>query len=152
MPRANRPVFHVNFATFSIFSCAAANKQKVSNFHLPTEISIFYSALQIHTDTDTETRRMNSCCWEWDNWVEEAVSKLESLKVLRSLRPIHLIRSDSFQTKSDELEFYDGLRQWDRASVEVQISEPTFQKWLEDIPSSGTTFLFLPPFTAKTVE
>ncbi|KAL0400952.1 UNVERIFIED_CONTAM: 8-amino-7-oxononanoate synthase [Sesamum latifolium] len=29
-------------------------------------------------------------CSLWENWVEEALSKLESLKVLRSLRPIHL--------------------------------------------------------------
>ncbi|KAL3521403.1 hypothetical protein ACH5RR_019552 [Cinchona calisaya] len=70
----------------------------------------------------------------WDKWAEEALSKLESLKVLRSLRPIHLIPS---QTQSDELVFYDGMRQWDRASVEVQISEPTYQKWLQDISSAG---------------
>ncbi|XP_071929750.1 8-amino-7-oxononanoate synthase-like isoform X2 [Coffea arabica] len=75
--------------------------------------------------------------WCWDYWVAEALLKLESLKVMRSLRPIHLIRPESNQTESDELEFYDGLRQWDRASVEVQISETTFQKWLQDIPSSG---------------
>ncbi|KAL3524143.1 hypothetical protein ACH5RR_016977 [Cinchona calisaya] len=79
----------------------------------------------------------------WDFWVEEALSKLQSLKLLRSLRPIHLIPFPSQQSNQThkpqdlDLQFYDGLRQWDRASVEVQISEPTFQKWLQEIPSSG---------------
>ncbi|KAJ8531293.1 hypothetical protein K7X08_026727 [Anisodus acutangulus] len=69
----------------------------------------------------------------WKEWVEQAIEKLESLKLLRSLRPIHL----SHGTNTDEFEVFDGLRQWDRASVEVEISETTFHKWLRDIPSPG---------------
>lgn len=70
----------------------------------------------------------------WDYWVEGALSKLESLKLLRSLRPIHL---SPCSIESNDFEFYEGLSQWDRASVEIEISEATFQKWLQDIPSSG---------------
>lgn len=81
----------------------------------------------------------------WDYWVEDALSKLESLKLLRSLRPIHLPPSESSSTESNDFEFYDDLRQWDRASVEVEISEATFQKWLQDIPSTG---MILSPFLA----
>ncbi|XAR71825.1 8-amino-7-oxononanoate synthase [Bertholletia excelsa] len=82
----------------------------------------------------------------WDHWVEEALSRLESLKLLRSLRPIHLpgnaesrpIESvPSNATSFDEFEVFDGLRQSDRASVEVQISESTFQRWVREVPGSG---------------
>ncbi|CAK9135134.1 unnamed protein product [Ilex paraguariensis] len=75
----------------------------------------------------------------WDNWVEQVLSKLESTKLLRSLRPIHLPSTEQPQipSNSDEFEVYDGLRQWDRAYVEVEIAETTFQKWVQDIPSSG---------------
>ncbi|CAI9092017.1 OLC1v1027150C3 [Oldenlandia corymbosa var. corymbosa] len=74
----------------------------------------------------------------WELWVDQALSKLESLKLLRSLRPVHLTPSASSNPiESDEFHFYDGLHSWDRASVQVQISEPTFHKWLQDIPSSG---------------
>ncbi|WOH06831.1 hypothetical protein DCAR_0626259 [Daucus carota subsp. sativus] len=80
---------------------------------------------------------------KWDNWVGEALSKLESLKVIRSLRPIHLhnnlssSKPQDFELKVDEPQVFDGLRQWDRDSVHVDIAESTFQKWLQDIPSSG---------------
>ncbi|XP_019070041.1 8-amino-7-oxononanoate synthase isoform X2 [Solanum lycopersicum] len=70
----------------------------------------------------------------WNEWVEQTLDKLEYRKLLRSLRPIHLSDDNSH---SDEFECFDGLRQWDRASVEVEISETTFQKWLQDIPSPG---------------
>ncbi|XP_042510262.1 8-amino-7-oxononanoate synthase isoform X2 [Macadamia integrifolia] len=81
----------------------------------------------------------------WDYWVEEALSRLESQKVLRSLRPISLSRfeSKSYENEvknfvdSEEFQTFDGLRSWDRASVEVEIAEPTFQKWVDDVPSSG---------------
>ncbi|KAL3365671.1 hypothetical protein AABB24_010680 [Solanum stoloniferum] len=70
----------------------------------------------------------------WNEWVEQTLEKLESRKLLRSLRPIHLSDDNSH---TDEFECFDGLRQWDRASVEVEILETTFQKWLQDIPSPG---------------
>ncbi|OIT23216.1 PREDICTED: 8-amino-7-oxononanoate synthase-like isoform X1 [Nicotiana attenuata] len=69
----------------------------------------------------------------WNGRVEQALEKLDSLKLLRSLRPIHL----ADDTNTDGFEFFDGLCQWDRASVEVEISETTFHKWLLDIPSPG---------------
>ncbi|XP_075500853.1 8-amino-7-oxononanoate synthase isoform X1 [Primulina tabacum] len=88
--------------------------------------------------------------FSWDIWVEEALSKLESLKLMRSLRPIHLpnvvtdrcsFNSGSIANSSLNLDrdfqFFDGPQKWDRASVEVNISEATFRKWLHDVPSAG---------------
>ncbi|KAL5569872.1 hypothetical protein UlMin_026447 [Ulmus minor] len=83
----------------------------------------------------------------WDNWVQEALSKLQSLHLLRSLRPIYL-RNDpqeptEIQTKAsptpfgDAYEVFDEMQQWDRSSVEIEISDATFQKWVLDISSSG---------------
>ncbi|KAG5558337.1 hypothetical protein RHGRI_008309 [Rhododendron griersonianum] len=74
----------------------------------------------------------------WDHCVEEALSKLESLKLIRSLRPIHLPSDErrrsiemeqEFGLNSDEFEVFDGLQEWDRASVEVEMAESTFQRW-----------------------
>ncbi|KAK3033266.1 hypothetical protein RJ639_033146 [Escallonia herrerae] len=75
----------------------------------------------------------------WDMWVEQALSRLESLKVIRSLRPIHLSTPNNSKNSlnSDALEVFDGLRHWDRASVEVEIADSTYQRWVQDIPSSG---------------
>lgn len=80
----------------------------------------------------------------WDKCVEEAVNVLESRQVLRSLRPICISsQKDEEMARSrgdegDEYEVFDGMRQWDRTSVEVSVSIPTFQKWLHDEPSNGT--------------
>ncbi|KAA8533892.1 hypothetical protein F0562_031409 [Nyssa sinensis] len=82
----------------------------------------------------------------WDYWVEQALSKLELLNLRRSLRPIYLSNNEQRNytgnasenaSNSNEFEVFDGLRQWDRASVEVEISESTFQSWVRDIPSLG---------------
>ncbi|KAI4332758.1 hypothetical protein L6164_017640 [Bauhinia variegata] len=86
----------------------------------------------------------------WDHLVKEALAKLDSLKVLRSLRPIYLGEetqrlpienevSNLDKNEEDEMEFevFDEMQPWDRSSVEVQISETTFQKWMHDTPSSG---------------
>ncbi|CAH1428577.1 unnamed protein product [Lactuca virosa] len=75
----------------------------------------------------------------WDEWVELALSKLESMKVLRSLRPIHY-SSYPFEIKpkiDHAFKVFDDIRQWDRASVEIEIAESTFNRWLQDVPSSG---------------
>lgn len=83
----------------------------------------------------------------WDFWVENAISILHSLKVLRSLRPILLapIEPSSSNPNQEFLQVFDGPRKWDRASVEVHISESTFQKWLHDVPSSGNLLRFFRP-------
>nr|XP_016448662.1 PREDICTED: 8-amino-7-oxononanoate synthase-like [Nicotiana tabacum] len=75
----------------------------------------------------------------WDEWVELALQKLESRKLRRSLRPIHLSKDSNMLSPSnaDDFGIFDELRQWDRGTVEVQISETTYHKWLQDIPSSG---------------
>ncbi|XP_077237922.1 biotin F [Tasmannia lanceolata] len=79
-------------------------------------------------------------CW-WDYWVDEALARLHSLKVLRSLRPISLSANKSKpieeMSNANDFETFDGLRSWDRSSVEVEIDESTFQKWVDDIPSPG---------------
>ncbi|KAI3808011.1 hypothetical protein L1987_23951 [Smallanthus sonchifolius] len=75
----------------------------------------------------------------WDEWVEQALSRLESMKILRSLRPIHYPNHPlQIETKTNNaLQVFDGMRQWDRASVEIEIAESTFQRWVNDVPSSG---------------
>jgi 8-amino-7-oxononanoate synthase len=79
----------------------------------------------------------------WDKTVEEAVNVLESRQILRSLRPICMSRQNeeeivkSRANGGDGYEVFDGLCQWDRTSVEVSVSIPTFQKWLHDEPSNG---------------
>jgi 8-amino-7-oxononanoate synthase len=80
--------------------------------------------------------------------VEEAVNVLESRQILRSLRPICMSRQNeeeivkSRANGGDGYEVFDGLCQWDRTSVEVSVSIPTFQKWLHDEPSNGTFHFF----------
>ncbi|KAJ6308347.1 hypothetical protein OIU76_018013 [Salix suchowensis] len=72
----------------------------------------------------------------WDSWVEEALAKLHSSKLLRSLRPINLF-PQPHKNSEDDYQVFDEMQPWDRSSVEISISEPTFHKWLLDIPSSG---------------
>ncbi|CAO2825854.1 unnamed protein product [Amaranthus hypochondriacus] len=72
----------------------------------------------------------------WDEWVDLALLKLESSKLLRSLRPINVSNNCS---NFHEYKVFDRLHQWDRTSIEVTISESTFHNWLNDIPSCGTT-------------
>ena len=74
----------------------------------------------------------------WDHWVEEALDKLERLQLLRSLRPIYLRNEPQKSTAQDEHQVFDEMQPWDRSSVEVHIPESMLQKWLTDIPSSGT--------------
>lgn len=75
----------------------------------------------------------------WDEWVEQALSRLESMKLLMSLSPIHYpYQSFEIGSKTDNgYQVYDEMHQWDRASVEIEISESTFQRWLQDVPISG---------------
>ncbi|XXG75821.1 hypothetical protein AAC387_Pa08g0311 [Persea americana] len=84
----------------------------------------------------------------WDFWVDQSLEKLNSMKVLRSLRPISIPPKESLPinetnsnthtaAESDEFETFDGLRSWDRTSVEVEITESTFRKWVNEIPSDG---------------
>lgn len=84
----------------------------------------------------------------WDDWVQEALSKLESLQLLRSLRPIYLrnepehpIENDSSKPPiQDEFQVFDEMQSWDRSSVEIQISDATFHNWVNHISTSGTFF------------
>ncbi|GMN41023.1 hypothetical protein TIFTF001_010246 [Ficus carica] len=81
----------------------------------------------------------------WDDWVLAALSKLESQHLTRSLRPIHLRNEREPHQHAmpnqpllqRDLQVFDEMQPWDRSSVEVQISDATFQKWLLDISSPG---------------
>ncbi|CAH1453506.1 unnamed protein product [Lactuca virosa] len=37
----------------------------------------------------------------------------------------------------ESLVVFGDIRQWDRASVEIDITESTFHRWLQDVPSFG---------------
>ncbi|KAJ0043834.1 hypothetical protein Pint_17171 [Pistacia integerrima] len=87
---------------------------------------------------------METNLWEWDHWVEAALSKLQTLKVLRSLRPIYVSsnelqkeKSPPIEERDDDYEVFDQMQPWDRSAVEISISDSTFHRWLHDIPSSG---------------
>ncbi|MFS7911499.1 hypothetical protein Hanom_Chr02g00118871 [Helianthus anomalus] len=41
-------------------------------------------------------------------------------------------------TISNSIKVFDEMCKWDRASVEIEIVESTFQRWAEDVPSSGS--------------
>ncbi|KAL4595570.1 hypothetical protein ACB092_12G101600 [Castanea dentata] len=93
----------------------------------------------------------------WDSFVEEALAKLESLKLVRHLRPIHLPSdqqpkpienepqsnsiSDQEEAGEEVFQMFDEMQQWERSSVEVHIAEETFQSWVSEI--STTDYLGL---------
>ncbi|CAL5198896.1 unnamed protein product [Lathyrus oleraceus] len=81
-----------------------------------------------------------STVW-WDKWVQEALTTLDSLKVLRSLRLISLW-SQKVPVDHDAFEVFDEMQQWDRSSVEVKIGETTFREWMNDTPSSGEAIVY----------
>ena len=89
----------------------------------------------------------------WDSLVEEALAKLESLKLVRHLRPIHLPSdqqpkpienepqsnsiSDQEEAVKEFFQMFDEMQQWERSSVEVHIAEETFQSWVCEISTTG---------------
>ena len=93
----------------------------------------------INHETRFKFLKMEMEANSWDNWVEQALSRLHTLKLIRSLRPIHL--PNPLPTLHD-FEVFHRLSLWDRSAVEINISEPTFLKWVHEIPSSGTPFYF----------
>lgn len=90
----------------------------------------------------------------WDCWVEEALLKLDSLKLLRSLTPIHLpIENEPKNAgKHDEFEVFDALQPWDRTSVEVEIAETSFRRWIQDISSSGDKSVYSDELADEKLE
>ncbi|CAI0404558.1 unnamed protein product [Linum tenue] len=78
----------------------------------------------------------------WDDWVGEALSKLQSTKLLRSLRPITLSTEQPLPSMlapslGHDYEVFDEMQPWDRSSVEVSVSEATFRNWLLEAASVG---------------
>uniref|UniRef100_A0A2N9E900 Aminotransferase class I/classII large domain-containing protein n=1 Tax=Fagus sylvatica TaxID=28930 RepID=A0A2N9E900_FAGSY len=92
----------------------------------------------------------------WDNLVEEALAKLESLKHLLPLRTIHLPNpNDQQQQKAIETEtqtsskshneeqgihgchVFNEIQPWDRCSVEVLVTEVMFHRLINFLPSTG---------------
>ncbi|OMO94878.1 Aminotransferase, class I/classII [Corchorus capsularis] len=69
----------------------------------------------------------------WDFWLEEALAKLESLNLLRPIRPIHLSTPQNPvpDTDDEEYEVFHQLQPWNRRSVEVSISDSFFQRWVQ---------------------
>ena len=94
----------------------------------------------------------------WDSLVEEALAKLESLKLVRHLRPIHLPSdqqpkpienepqsnsiSDQEEAGKEVFQMFDEMQQWERSSVEVHIAEETFQSWVREISTTGKLLFF----------
>lgn len=94
----------------------------------------------------------------WDSLIEEALAKLESLKLVRHLRPIHLPSdqqpkhienepqsnsiSDQEEAVKEFFQMFDEMQQWERSSVEVHIAEKTFQSWVCEISTTGKLLLF----------
>lgn len=76
----------------------------------------------------------------WDQWVEAALVKLASKNLLRSTRPISLTPAAALHLAADEVETFDGPRQWDRSSVEVEMDERAFREWLSELPDPGKYF------------
>ena len=91
----------------------------------------------------------------WDNLVEEALAKLESLKHLLPIRTIHLSNPNDQQqipienhetTQSSSLsqqgkaslQVFNEIQPWDRCAVEVQVAEVAFQRLIHFLPSTGT--------------
>lgn len=91
----------------------------------------------------------------WELWLDLSLASLTETSLLRSLRPIFPQRSPlpadgaaaaasldgdaaaAFGTIVNDLQTFDGLGPWDRSAVEIEISRPTFQRWLNEVPSSG---------------
>lgn len=94
----------------------------------------------------------------WDSSVEEALAKLESLKLVRHLRPVHLPNdqqpkpienepqsnsiSDQEEAGKEDFQMFDEMQQWERSSVEVHIAEETFQSWVCEISTTGKLLFF----------
>ncbi|KAL6005056.1 hypothetical protein ACLOJK_005617, partial [Asimina triloba] len=127
-----REIFLSRASRFEVHAVSFFNAGKSSS-SLPLFLLVAQGAKK-------ESQSMESC---WDFWVEQALWRLDSLKVLRSLRPISLssIGGGPFDVEESssrgQLQTFDGLRPHDRASVEIEIEESTFKKWVGDVPSPG---------------
>ncbi|XP_030937002.1 8-amino-7-oxononanoate synthase-like [Quercus lobata] len=90
----------------------------------------------------------------WDNLVEEALAKLESLKHLLPIRTIHLsnpndqqqIRIENHETTQSSslsqqgkasFQVFNEIQPWDLCAVEVQVAEVAFQRLIHFLPSTG---------------
>ncbi|KAJ0715887.1 hypothetical protein HanPI659440_Chr13g0506541 [Helianthus annuus] len=51
-------------------------------------------------------------------------------------RSIKGLKLKPFNVRRNALQVFDEMCKWDRASVEIEIVESTFQRWAEDVPSS----------------
>ncbi|GMJ13661.1 biotin F, biotin 4 [Hibiscus trionum] len=78
----------------------------------------------------------------WDLWVEEAVSKLESIKLFTPLRPMRVPTLKQQQENQDDeeappkfdddqYETFPGIQPWDRLSIQVSIPDAFYQRLLQ---------------------
>lgn len=80
----------------------------------------------------------------WDKWVAESVEKLEGSKLLLSLRTMYLKNLEeeedvrgSRANIEEEYPVFNQLNPWDRTSVEMAVSEFTFNNWVNGLSTTG---------------
>ncbi|MFS7962390.1 hypothetical protein Hanom_Chr08g00726071 [Helianthus anomalus] len=62
-----------------------------------------------------------------------------SIKVITlDFRSIKGLKLKPFNVRRNALQVFDEMCKWDIASVEIEIVESIFQRWVEDVPSSGS--------------
>ncbi|KAL4280133.1 hypothetical protein GQ457_03G015990 [Hibiscus cannabinus] len=74
----------------------------------------------------------------WDLWIEEAVAKLESIRLFTPLRPMRvptLKHQDDEEAQpkfdDDQYQTFHGIQPWDRLSVQVSIPHAFYQRLLQ---------------------
>ncbi|KAK8560259.1 hypothetical protein V6N13_061136 [Hibiscus sabdariffa] len=80
----------------------------------------------------------------WDLWIEEAVAKLESIRLFTPLRPMRVPTLKHHQENQDDdheeaqrkfdddqFETFHGIQPWDRLSVQVSIPHAFYQRLLQ---------------------
>lgn len=73
----------------------------------------------------------------WDAWLDGALQALEDAMLLRSLRPLVLPEPDVAIRDHRAWPTFEELGPWDRAGVEVEVSQATVDAWLKASTSTG---------------
>ncbi|EFJ28876.1 hypothetical protein SELMODRAFT_92159 [Selaginella moellendorffii] len=75
----------------------------------------------------------------WRSWLDSAIAHLIGSKVLRSMRTVSVASGASSATSSGNAGgFSDNRGDWEDQAVQLQVSPETFQRWIDDEPSTGT--------------
>ncbi|XP_024542140.1 8-amino-7-oxononanoate synthase isoform X1 [Selaginella moellendorffii] len=74
----------------------------------------------------------------WRSWLDSAIAHLIGSKVLRSMRTVSVASGASSATSSGNAGgFSDNRGAWEDQAVQLQVSPETFQRWIDDEPSTG---------------